>query len=264
MDSGERKKRETPERSQPDRGFANLFGQPVGHNTNTDQSQPSPDKEWTDNVDRGVKLGYKVIEDQILQGQRFAEKLGGGSYGAGVMNGDIQDLAKNFQQYSEDGIQLYSKIMESLTSEMPGVGSKDFMSSNTLNQGVKTMMDSFTQAFASNNANASTGGSQGSQKTNYSAQSSDVNVVCSVASKRPVDININVQFADCTLRVDRLYEHEIDKPPLTDISLESESASQVQLKVSVADDQPAGHYSGVIYDPVSKKHCGTLSVTISV
>ena len=263
MENGDRKKRDTPGRTQPDRGFANLFGQPVGHDANSHQSQSGPDTDWSDNVDRGVKLGYKVIEDQILKGQRFAETLGGGSYGAGPLNGDIQDLAKNFQQYSEDSIQLYSKVMESFTSEMSGMGSKDFLNSDTLNQGVQGVVETLTKAFAFNNSGAPANGSQAQQSPSGSTSASIVNIVCSVTSKRPVDININVQFADCTLCVDRLYEHDIEKPPLTDISVERESAEQVRLKVHVADDHPAGHYSGVVYDPVNKNHCGTLSVTIS-
>ncbi|MFT5045985.1 MAG: hypothetical protein ACI8UP_002963 [Porticoccaceae bacterium] len=263
MENGERKKRDTPERSHPNRGFANLFGQPVGHNANDHQSESSPDNAWTGNVDRGVKLGYKVIEEQILQGQRFAEQISAGSYGAGSMNGDMQDLAKNIQRYSEDTIELSSKILESLTSEMPGMGTKDFLTSNTLNQGVQSLVESFTRAFATGNAASGTNGREDHQSTSRSTGGTDVNIVCSVSSKRPVDINVNVQSVRGTLCIDRLYEHDIDKSPLTEVTLERESATQLRLKIHVADNHPAGHYSGVVYDPVSKNHCGTLSVTIS-
>lgn len=260
MENGERIKREAPRRQNPDRGFANMFGQPVGGGANGSQAESSSDNAWTNNVDMGVKLGYKVIEDQIQQGQRFAEQISSGSYGPSMMSGDVQDLAKNIQKYSEDSIQFYSKVIESLTSDMSGMGSKDFMSGNAMNQGVQGLMESFTRAFSNNAPNAA---SSNRSESSGTTESNGVNVACAVSSKRPVEININVQSAEGTLIIDRLYEHDIDKAPLTGITLERESASRLKLNVVVPDDHPAGHYSGVIYDPVDKNHCGTLSVTIS-
>lgn len=234
-----------------------MFGQPVGGDTNGTSS--TSDNVWAENVDRGVKLGYKVIEDQILQGQRFAEKLGTGTYGAGVMNGDVQDLARNIQKYSEDSIQFYSKIIDSVTSEMSGMGSKDFMSGNTMNQGVQGLMESFARVFS----NGSVGETGASATPAHSPDANSINVACNVSSTRPVDININVQSADGTLIIDRLYEHDIDKPPLTGVTLDRDANSRLKLNVHITDEQPAGHYSGVIYDPVDKNHCGTLSITIT-
>lgn len=257
MENGERIKRDAPKRQNPDRGFANMFGQPVGGDTNGSSS--TSENVWSENVDRGVKLGYKVIEDQILQGQRFAEKLGTGTYSAGVMNGDVQDLAKNIQKYSEDSIQFYSKLIDSVTSEMSGMGSKDFMSGNSMNQGVQGLMESFTRAFS----NGSVGETGANANSSRSQDANGINVACSVSSTRPVEINVNVQSADGTLIIDRLYEHDIDKPPITGVTLERESNSRLKLNVHVSDEQPAGHYSGVIYDPVDKNHCGTLSITIT-
>ena len=47
MENGERIKREAPKRQNPDRGFANMFGQPVGGDTNGSSS--TSDNVWSEN-----------------------------------------------------------------------------------------------------------------------------------------------------------------------------------------------------------------------
>lgn len=274
--ASDRPTRAQPERSRPNREFSNILNQNTGSTSNgTDNAQASGEN-WTDTVGYGVKLGYRVIEEQIRQGQRIAQQVNSGSYGMGSMNNDVQELAQSIQRYCEDSAQLYLKLMGSMTSDLTGraTGNGDaagpwnapvgeIMETFLGNLGKFTSPESYTGATGFQPNAGSAGGFN--QQTNGHAAHRPVqpytSIQLQVHSTKPVEINVNLQSAADKFEVDRLHEQDASLPAVTNVIL-ALSEQTLTVSVTIDDDQPDGNYNGIVYDAGSRSHCGTMSIRI--
>ena len=270
----ERAKRTQSERRRPNRRFTNILNQQAGSTwSGTDEPTSGRGDNWTDTVGYSVKLGYQVIEEQIRQGQRIAEQVNSGSYGVGAMNNDVQELAQSVQRYCEDSAQLYLRLMGSMTSEMSGrsAGSGNPASGGNSASGIGDLMETFLGnlgKFTSADSYRANGDFHQQQRHN-SAHHSPNNTApgygamqLRVSSKKAVDISVNLQSTSDNYEVDRLHEREPSISPLADISLAHSAESGLCVYVTIADDQPDGDYSGIIYDAGTRRHCGTMNVRV--
>lgn len=266
MSTQNRPRRTQPARSRPNREFYNILNQNTGSTSSSANNAHANGENWTDTVGYGVKLGYRVIEEQIRQGQRIAQQVNSGSYGMGSMNNDVQELAQSIQRYCEDSAQLYMRLMGSMTSDMAGraTGNNDTASpwNNTVGEVMETFLGNLGKfsgvgsqpnAYQSNTQSRSAGGfnQQSGNRTESSQLYSALQL--QVSSPQTVEINVNLQAVANSYEVDRLYEQDPALPPLNDVTL-SMNAGTLTVAVSVADDQPAGNYNGIIYEAGSRQH----------
>ncbi|MEM7291939.1 MAG: hypothetical protein AAF420_00925 [Pseudomonadota bacterium] len=221
MNSDDRVKKDDPPRDTPYRDFSNLFTSFTRNNFGGDATSA-----WADNVDHGVKLGYRVIEEHIAQGRRVAQDVNNRNYGAESMNNDIREFAERTQQYVSDVSGLYMKTLQSLSNNM--------------------------------SANGFAGAVNGSGARSTDAQ---VNVV--MASKQPLEVSVELQDSGEDLTVDYLHAKDPNKAPLRDVKLEHVEGKTFKFHITVPDDQPAGQYRGVVYSAKSDKACGTVTATLN-
>lgn len=299
MSTSERYTRVQPERSRPQRGFTNILNQqsqssdngPFGAGTagsgttDTKAGESGAGEAWTDTVGYSVKLGYRVIEEQIRQGQRIAQQVNSGTYGVGTMNNDVQELAQSIQRYCEDSAQLYMRLMGSMTSEMTGRNTANGDAPNNRANGagsvagfselIETMLGNLGR-FGADGYKAADGyrtaGGFNQQSpparataTNNSVHNSGHGVSTTqvrVDSRKPVSVDINLQVEAQAYEVDRLHERDAEISALTGITLRNSDSGGLMINVSIDHEQPDGNYSGIIYDATDRRHCGTLSVIV--
>ena len=232
MVNEERKKKEDPSRGKPNRGFSNFFTEFTSDKTDSDRSDS--EKPWPDNVSYGVKLGYKVIEEHILQGQRVAQEVNNRTYKAESLNNDMQEIVERTQRFISEIAQLSMSTMESMSKNFPNMGTE-----NTTEEGAET---------------------GGNGKSASHLDQAKVSVVMS--SQRALEVSVDLIGASDDMAIDHLHEADISKPPLTDVKLEHIMDHQFKFHINVPDEHPPGLYFGVVYHSENRKPCGTISVSL--
>jgi hypothetical protein len=89
------------------------------------------------------------------------------------------------------------------------------------------------------------------------------NYTLDVQSTRRVSVKFDVRPSDRAhaVSVGALYAAEGAAQPISDVRLEGDPAAPT-LRLKISDDQPAGHYHGVVVDAATREARGTLTVHI--
>jgi hypothetical protein len=236
MSDRERLRREDPARTGPYRSWSTLFGPPApgepGRGPSTGEGPaPGPGGEWSDVVSRGVELGYRVLEEQVRQGQRVAEQMATQSYGPSAMARETQEIGERLLRSSADALALWFELLTSVF----GRG------------------DVFRSLAPDARRAAGTTGLPASR------------VSVEVASVRPARVTVDLQpgAAGRRLVVHGLRAMDAAIPPLTDVAFDADPSGEiVGVRVRVPDDLPPGVYAGVVLDRETGEPRGTLSVRI--
>ena len=240
MDKPERLHRPDPARTEPIRDFmsymrsAGLGAQPTtpSHDAATTvDDAPAADQA----VAHGVKLGYAVIDEQIRQGEKLAERLRqvAGKPGAmpGVEVGTLIERALNV--YKDMGALAVAAVETLVRSPM-------------LQSGV-------ARAWS------------GAQGTAAPAQASTTAFGFELSSSRRTQVTLEIKPQAVTVMpvVHALHAANPALPPLAGVRFQFDPASAAPvLHVDVPDSQPAGTYMGVVVDSATEEPCGTLSVRV--
>src|SRR5689334_7878901 len=129
MSNGERLHRPEPERTTPRRGAATYLRDAPA----SDAPAHEGEKSDADPVARGVRIGYEVLESQLREGQRLAQRLGrAGSQAAATASGDLAALLDRVRQIYDDvgalcfdalgAVMRNPLLRESVESTMRGAG----------------------------------------------------------------------------------------------------------------------------------------------
>src|SRR5262245_50751655 len=103
MSDPSRLKREDPARTGPNRQWGGVY-----------RASEAAGTSWTEVVREGVELGYRVIEDQILQGQRVAQQINTRSYGPTAMGADVRETSDRIINYYTSVASLWLGFLGSL------------------------------------------------------------------------------------------------------------------------------------------------------
>lgn len=201
---------------------------------------PAPrDKGTTDSIDdsvaHGVKLGYSVIEEQMRQGERLAERLRPAQAGARAQPLDFNALIERALNVYKDLGALALAAAETLarTSSLRTDGER-----------------ASRGAAAADAAPASAGGMQ---------------FVLELKSTRRVTVRLDARPRSERFvpHVHALHAMNPGAPPLTSVRFEVDAGSFAPvLRIDIDDALPADAYSGLLVDSATNEPCGTLSVRI--
>lgn len=197
-----RLRRDDPDRTEPNRSFSGTF-------------QPdAPGGE--DPVTRGVRLGYRLVEEQMRRGQQIAQDANA-RFGVG-RGGDMRDLAERALRFYGD---LYTDAaLFWLDAALTLVNPVD------LSKPQKPTDSAF-------------------------AASSSAAVPVDIASSRParVALNLNPGARPASLQVMTMRTSDATKPALMDVSFQAQPGGALPvLRIRVPNEQPVGVYHGVVYD----------------
>lgn len=246
MDDRERFRREDPERTEPHRHWSNLYRSSESFDARdapgaAESSDGAKQAEsWSDVVSEGVRLGYRVIEEQMKQGQRVAEQISDPGYGPAAMSGDVREATERMIRYGGDLVALWIEFVNST------MANGDFIRS--LGASWQAAARGVAVPFPAD---------QGMAPTSISVD------VCSI---RPVRVTLDLKpnAAGRALATHGLRAPEVEKPALTDVTFEAGPDGVLpRLRLRVPEGQPPGLYTGVVVDKRSGELLGTMTAELS-
>jgi hypothetical protein len=244
MGTSERLHRTDAQRTEPLRHAATYLREPGPGGADGGEAA-GPDTE-ADSVAHGVRLGYKVIEEQILQGQRLAQRLGKATEGlGGAGSGEVNALIERVLGLYKDVGRLCVDAVESVAR----------------NQALRS---GFARAAASAASAAKAAPGPGAKSRGAEAPAG-MRFSVEVASRRraQVTLDLGLSAAAFVPRVHALHAADASIPALTTVSFELDPAlPEPMLRIQVPDTQPPATYTGVVVDGASNEPRGTVSVRL--
>jgi hypothetical protein len=191
-----------------------------------------------DVVTQGVKLGYKVIEQYIAQGQRVAEQISR-PFQKGMPEVGTADVVQGMVRVYKDMADVWGNALD-LMVRNPAFWS--WLGGSAQNAGVHMSK-----------------GPPGTLNGTGAAFSVEI------ASARTTEVMLNVGPSPepYTPFVHALHAASRTAPPMTAISFQKSSRSNMPvLLLRIPSKQPAGLYTGVVVDKDTNQPRGTLTVRV--
>lgn len=244
MDKPERHRRPDPSRTEPIRDFmsyvrtAGLNGatrpEPLGSDPNPGTGPDAADP----TVAHGVRLGYSVIDEQIRQGEKLAERLRHVSGRPGALPPvDVGTLIERALNVYKDMGALALAAVETLVRS-------------------PALQSAISRAMPGDAAGVSTAAAQAADGCAFGFE---------LTSGRRTQVKLDIRPGAVKVMpvVHALHAANPDLPPLTGVRFQFDPATAAPvLHIDVADTQPAGTYVGVVLDSATEEPCGTLSVRV--
>jgi hypothetical protein len=267
----ERIKRPEPERTAPVRNWGTVFG-PPGRTTPPGVGG-APPSGARDPVSRGVEAGYRVIDEYLRQGQAAARAvwapfIPGGQAGPAPWSpwtggaaggpGHAPPLPDEMQQRMGTMLR-YATDLAMMWMDFIGMGAPGGAAARTPGAGPFTAGSEVI-------APPPPAAAPRAEPMREAAASDQATVITlEVASMRPVEVSVDLRprSAGLALKVHDLRAPEVEARlgGITITGLPDEDRVIVRLRV--ADDLPAGVYSGLILDERTSLPRGTLSVRVA-
>jgi hypothetical protein len=187
-------------------------------------------------IAHGVKLGYAVIDEQIRQGEKLADRLRQVAGKPGAMPAvEVGTLIERALNVYKDMGALAVAAVETLV--------RNPMLQSTLTRSLQG------PAPADSAPGQSGGGNFGFELT----------------SNRRTQVKLDIRSKPGVFlpTVHALHASSPTLPPLTGVRFQLDAATGAPvLHIDIADAQPAGNYMGVVVDSATDEPCGTISVRV--
>ncbi len=259
-----RRRRPDPARTAPLRHAATLLRDSVPP-PETAASHPAAAADASESpVARGVRLGYQVIEEQILQGQKLAQRLGraagqaaasvtgkaAGASSASAAPGDA--AAGELQELLDRVVHLYKDM---------GALCVDAVDTIVHHPVLRSGLARMTPAAAPQPAAARTAANGAAPDNNAFGSSFALDIRCS--RRTQVTLELPHRAGSFVPRVHALHAGDPALAPLTGVRFGTdEDGGAAVLQLDIADTQPAATYTGVVVDAGTNQPRGTLSVRL--
>lgn len=229
--SRERVQRPLPERTHPLRNMTTAYRR-------SDPRAPKrprrdgPLTSGEDVVIEAVKLGYRIVDDQILRGQAFARRLRGA--GLASDSGDFTDLVDQAMRLTKHLAVLFVEMAETTTQPKKVLRALR----DTLDEDGKPPRDS----------RSGTRSESVTERNPTDAPTVPQTVPIEVASRRPARVSLRLTgHLSGMPEVYPLYRKDDPKRTLGEVAFVMHTGGYV-LRVNVADDSPSGVYRGYAVD----------------
>jgi hypothetical protein len=244
----ERLHRPDLERTEPVRNAAAYLRDPGSAEGVQSKSKQPGSRDTADGaVGHGVKLGYKVIEEQIRKGQLLAQRLGKAHKVNGTGSGEIGVLIERTLHLYKDMGALYFDALETV-ARSPAL--KTAISS-VWNGKTKAPAPVQTETETEIKPNSDTGMGAG--------------FAIEVASTRRTQVTLDLRSSPkgFTPQVHALHAADPKIAPLIGVRFRMEPGLPTPaLQVVIQDAQPPATYTGVVVDSATNEPHGTLCVRL--
>lgn len=215
----------------------------------TDQPKQGNDKEpagLDDVVSRAVETGYKVIEEQIQQGQRVAEQLSQGNLGADMVNGNVSEIFERVLRFYSDMGALWFEMLESVVR----------------NPAASQLFESFTgRPGAKVNGHAMNGAGH---PTAAAPIGLPVEIVCARPSGARAALDLHPGADLTSITIQPLSSQHNEAPAIEGVRLiAARPGWPATVQITIPDEQPAGIYTGILLQ-ASGEPAGTLCLHLPV
>lgn len=240
-----RTKRPPLPRTEPIRNWSTLFDAGKGASTNGAQSgTKNGQARGADAVQRGVELGYRVIDDYLKQGARAAGAFSNPAKAFAPNADDLPRMTERMMQYASDFTSLWFDAMNVMLQ--------------TGRAGATAPTPSAAARSQAANAEAV---SNGVSRDPAEARAL-MRHVLELSASRPVDVTIVLDNLPGAMRVETLQSSGRGKG-ITGVEAQiGEPGGPVRIKLAVPAALPKGRYSGAILDAQSGVPCGRITVNV--
>ncbi len=242
----ERLRREDPARTGPIRNWSGLFRYQEPTRTSDESADEATDRGGGFVAD-GVRLAYKIADEQIEQGRRIAEQINDRQYDVKAVGNDLRELSERTIRYSMDLTALWFELLGSLPEtlmRLPGAPGKPFRGRPS---GGSSRRDA------------------AEPRPPRAGRSPEAHWI-EVASHLPARVTLDLRPGTETrpLATHGLQTKDGKALSLRGVSFVRPQAGQRPgVKLQVAPDAAPGLYSGVVFDRESGAAVGTISVRLS-
>jgi hypothetical protein len=225
--ASERRRLPELERTEPIRSWSTLFGQ---SSSGGGQGFASA----TDAVQRGVELGYRVIDDYVRQGAAVAGSFANGATPLPTAGQDLSLMTDRMLKYASDFASVWFDAMGLLIASRNG---------------------------------ASAGQSAGTVPPPRATGGHGTNLSLQVTAEVPVEVRLTLdstQVPGSGLVIESLRDIK-GRAVLDDISVDvpSDPTTPLQVKLTVPKRTTSGRYTGAILDATTKNPRGRLTLIVA-
>lgn len=192
-----------------------------------------------DVVSRAVETGYKVIEEQIRQGQRVAEQLSQGNIGPDMVNGNVSEIFDRVLRFYSDMGALWFEMLESVVR----------------NPAASQLFENFTGRSGDKvNGHAMNGAAHPAA----APTGLPVEIICARPSgaRAALDLHPGADLTD--ILIQPLGSQQEGAPAIEGVRLiAARPGWPATVQITVPEEQPAGIYTGMLLQ-ASGEPAGTL------
>jgi hypothetical protein len=195
-----------------------------------------------DAVQRGVELGYRVIDEYLKQGARAAGAFSNPAKSFAPSADDLPRMTERMMQYASDFTSLWFDAM------------------NVMLQTGRAGASPFAPNAAPSPAN-------GEAKTNGTSRDPAearalLRHVLELSASRPVEVTVTLDSLPGAVRVHTLQSSGKGNGIHGVEANLTEAGGPLRIKLAVPDALPKGRYSGAILDAQSGEPCGRITVNV--
>ncbi|MGI9265381.1 MAG: hypothetical protein ACR2QU_10645 [Gammaproteobacteria bacterium] len=195
-------------------------------------------------VSRAVELGYKVIEEQIRQGQQIAGQVASGNVDPSVINGNVSEIGDRVLRFYSDMGALWFEMIESVLRN-PAMGE---------------MFSNFVPGGDQVNGSAHNGAGR-------AAANGRSNIPVEIVSREPTGARVSVELGGgCdfeSMVAQPLCTRDADSRPIDGVHFTPpRDGWPPSIRVTIPEGQAPGTYSGLILSAITDEPVGTLCVHI--
>lgn len=198
---------------------------------------------------KSVSEAYRLIDDYVRQGQRFAENLWLPFQGASGRNQEAFNAPGRLLRAMSDMTNAWLELMQ----QSAGAGDREAERAPVGTAG--------PFAAASRRAEPQTVGS----RADVPASPGNRRLHVIVRSKGRVEVNLELHGPHdaAALVATELRSLRTGTEPVRDITVSLTEGDAPALTIVVPDDQPPGIYNGLLLERTTQRPCGTISLSVA-
>jgi hypothetical protein len=273
-----RRRRPEPPRTAPLRHAATLLREAEAAPQAESSSPTGADESSESAVARGVRLGYQVIEEQILLGQKLAQRLG---RSAAQAAGSVADKAvhatasigrasdrgdsgaSEVQELLDRVVHLYKDMGSLCVDAVDTLVHHPVLRSSLARMSPSEAAEPCARSAAADGAERAGAARAGAARAEAAAGSGfAVDIRCS--RRTLVTLDLPHRSGGFEPRVHALHAADPSLAPLTGVRFgrDEQAGGAAVLQIDIADTQPSAVYTGVVVDAATNEPRGTLSVRL--
>jgi hypothetical protein len=239
----ERARRPDLPRSEPIRSWATLFGADSGA-ARAQAAYAASARSASSSVQRGVELGYRVIDEYLRQGTSAAEAFTRPGRPAALPYGDFSQMAERMLRSAQDFSSLWFDMMGTLMSNAPGQAAEAAHSAG----GARA--ESWPREPAPRAENRA------------GAEPERWRVVARIDSTCPHELTVTLDDASDAILLQPLRAATGATELDASLELSEPPAKVARLHVRVPAGTPIDRYTGAVLDAVSGRPVGRVTIAL--
>lgn len=237
----DRVKRPELPRTEPIRSWTALFGADSGA-ARAQAAYAAGARTTSEAVQRGVELGYRVVDEYLRQGSTAADAFTGRGRQQALPGAEFSQMAERMMRSAQDFTSLWFEMMGSFMANMPAPGPNGQHAAHAPERAARGAPSSAAEPAASD--------------------AGRWRVVVRIESTRPTEVTVSMDEAIQTPMVESLRSALGSAHIDASLEVVEDSARVVRLWARVPAGLPADRYTGAVLDAATGRPGGRVTIAI--